>query len=417
MPLTRAAIASFALFGCVLLGGCASPIATDKSGVINTSESSLLSASMTTSQFTRPVIGTLNDTISETPSSTISVVKAISAKVLQAVAIQAAFMRPSQMVPDQVAGGVWFWSQDSTTTELFHLSDSGHVDTFNMGDPQENGLQTALLTPIAVGPDGDVWIASGSTLVRFDPVTRKTQMWKVPIAGIAGINSQLSAISGVAVAGKNTVAVAVDFAQGVPLLDPKTGKFTILDTKGRVVSSVAGLADGTVVIGSGQHNDSSGSIEWVAPDGAVKVSATPALNLTVDGSEILDTAGSLYKVGNGQTGALLAQGSNLADGAGGLNLTEPVAVAPSGAIVASTRSGLRILSQAGDSIGSLTLPGFSCAGISGNGSNAPDTSPTCPQRALAISVDNDGSIFFFTSGPSKSVEEVPASVSVETAKH
>ncbi|MGO9873517.1 MAG: hypothetical protein ACLPVY_06920 [Acidimicrobiia bacterium] len=60
------------------------------------------------------------------------------------------------MAADPVRGGVWFWSDTSSATELYHVSDKGTTTRHAVGETRSDGLLSSLDTPIAVGADGSV---------------------------------------------------------------------------------------------------------------------------------------------------------------------------------------------------------------------------------------------------------------------
>ena len=320
---------------------------------------------------------------------------------------------PSEMAADPLNGGVWFWSEVGPEAKLVHVSDSGTAKEYDIGDALTVGLLTADLTPIAVGSDGTVWMAAGSTVVRFVPASGAVTAWSIDSTGGSSGGTPQRGITSISLNPTgSTVAIAVNDGE-VSLLSVANGTFSTPpgSLTGAPVS-VAYLSDGTLEVGSLGVRGVGGEVESIRPDSQIESVADATQYLTPDGTSVLAAGGNLSLV-DGSSSTTLATSE-----AGDLYLNERVAVTSMGDIVVPSVSGLAIMSSSGVIEDTLDLPEFSCPGVSEPGVSDPglvtsstlsSSSPECPQSAEAVAVGSVGTLYFFTSGPAAVLESVAAS--------
>ncbi|MGO9873516.1 MAG: hypothetical protein ACLPVY_06915 [Acidimicrobiia bacterium] len=227
-------------------------------------------------------------------------------------------------------------------------------------------------------------------------------------------------ITAIAVSPRTGTVAVVSRDALVTLVDPTTGTFSAAPGSiAGAVASVAYLSDGTLIVGSLGVYSTRGEVERVRPDGSSKRFAVYAEFLAPDGESVVAAGGQLARVTATSSIALgnpaaAASGQNQSPTA--LDLDAPIAITPSGNIVASSRSGLAILNSSGTVKDTLALPEFNCSGRSGMGPTGPNPMSsttvrlptTCPQSAEPVAADSAGSVFFFTTGPDSTLEELPA---------
>jgi hypothetical protein len=309
---------------------------------------------------------------------------------------------------------VWFWAQKETETELYHVDDSGTVTSYEIGSAPADGLVTSFLTPITVDNGGNVWIGANTTITRFVPSSGAVTSWAMTPPPPTGDGMPHPGISSIAVSPTTGTVAVVSNDSLVTLLDPTGGTFS--PAPGSITgvpTSVAYLQDGTLAVGSTSVNGTGGEVERLGPHGASTV-ADDTEFLMPDGTDVIAAGGQLTRItatssiplGNSTGGA-----SSPSQAGFTLDLDAPIALELNGDIVASTGSGLAILNSSGTVTGTLDLPEYDCSNMSDPGNlSSPATAPqrTCAQRAEAVAVDTAGSIFFFTSGPQGTLEELPS---------
>lgn len=331
---------------------------------------------------------------------------------------------PSQMAADPVQGGVWFWSDTSSATELYHVGDKGITTRRAVGKTRSDGLLTSFDTPIAVGADGSVWLAANTTIMRFVPSSGAISSWSLALPVVAADPDHRrlpqDGITAIAVSPTTGTVALVSRDALVTLLDPTTGIFSAAPGSiAGAVASVAYLSDGTLIVGSLGLYSTGGAVERVRPDGTSKRFAVYAGFLAPDGQSVIAAGGQLARVNATSSTALgnpAAAASARNQSPTALDLDAPIAITPNGNIVTSTRSGLAILNSSGMVTDTLALPEFDCSGMSDVGPTGPNAMSsttvrlptTCTQSAQPLATDGAGSVFFFTTGPGSELEELPA---------
>ncbi len=171
------------------------------------------------------------------------------ARVKLAYRLPAGYQNLSGLVGSP-AGGVWFWGGTSRIS-LSYLSPAGQLRSWPVRKVTAS-LRTGAESGFAVTAAGVAWLGLNQTLIRINTRTGRVRTWPVPRPRLNSAArhylpphvKDVPVISSLAVSQNGArVAVAMDNASGVPVLNVRTGRFGQLLLPGTAdVPQAAGYA-------------------------------------------------------------------------------------------------------------------------------------------------------------------------------
>jgi hypothetical protein len=241
-------------------------------------------------------------TASQAPTS-----RAIPSATLRIITLPASSSRPIA-ITTTASGNVWYWANSGGNSYVYELTAPGMAPrSWDLGSVDSLNLVTVTQGGIAVDKNGKVWVGANTSLVELDPVSGVSQQENLPSLPVDPTNadslpSQYSSqqnIVALASSPAGPIAIAVENATEVPILDPTSGGFARFSLPSNMESTDVGYLSNDT-LGVLERHKSSGTtitrkLVFYAPDGTTRVvTGVATTTIAEDGSGFLAASTGAY---------------------------------------------------------------------------------------------------------------------------
>ena len=206
------------------------------------------------------------------------------------VTVPAGYSRASGLTAPAGTGNVWYFAESSSQYELFDYSvSSGTVKSY--GVPHLAALRSGVVTPIAIGNNGTVWVGINDSLVGIEPSSGAVSVVPLPTAPLVAQTVEappptvpgLSAVDfedvdSLAAESNGSLVIGRLYSSVLQTYSPSTGKFGAVE-----------LPVDTVLTGNGADLA-------VAPNGVISVIVWASAPGTIPAEEVAEWNGVQWVV-------------------------------------------------------------------------------------------------------------------------
>jgi hypothetical protein len=351
---------------------------------------------------------------------------------------------PYDLVGDPTGSGVWFLASDPSSIHLYHWTSSDALQSWVIGSSAHMAL--GLNSALAVGANGVAWAGVGANLFRVD--TSSGTVSSVSLPDVPAVSAVLNMfppslrglpgwdwITGLAVDPSGNVAIARNGGNAIQVYDPTLSAFTDVglpaNTGPEAAVANANIAfDSSGVLGVALLDYSNFGTTHAAVSELGLWKNDLSLKVFAMHAYAVQASGATFMIG-GDSAAIAVPDSLLgvpSDGSVTTTVTLPTGPATDGPAGGSptievhgyyayqTLTGLAVVHPSG-LLTLYRLPTWQCQAGSGSGgppippptpAPQPTGSVACVARALEMTPDGAGNLWYVSSSPGFGFWQLPA---------